>query len=253
MSFSDYDYWNTQNPIILVNGAAGTGAISILNIMQAQGFVKGPTYAANPDSTDFVKFRIMSGHSLMNNEVATYPFANQTVAANAIITQPLELNMEMIVPATGAFNVLTKLSVMTSLKSTLDQHTAAGGWYDICTPSYIYRGCLLTSLVDASTESMGAQAQVRWVWSFMQPLLTAGEAVPAQNQDMANITNKNVNAGDPPGSKPVTVGAKKASSGLTKNIVPAVKHTPSGNTPPRTNTTTLNVVSGRDLSTNSFY
>jgi hypothetical protein len=257
MNIADYSYWYTENPIILVNGAAGTGIITILNLMQANGFPQGPTQPSNPDAPNFVKFKLLPGHSLMNNEVAMYPFANQSVAANAIITQPLELSIEMLVPATAEFDVLTKFYTMSALKSKLDEHTAAGGWYDVVTPSYVYTGCLLTSLVDASPESMGAQAQVRWVWSFMQPLLTAESARPAQNQEMSNISKKTVNAGDPPGTKRVKTNTTKASAGYSPNVVPAAKNNPAANTPPPTSSptspSTQNLVTGNDISTNGYY
>ncbi len=222
MSLADYLLSYQTSPIILVNGIAGTGYLPLTSLLSSSNYSQGLLGSTNTEdySTFFGQFRPLSGHTLMDNEVATYPFANQTVAANAIITNPLRISLEMLVPATGAITVTDKLSIITAIKSALDNHTALGGWYNVATPSYIYQGCLLTSLRDATDEGDGAQVQVRWVWEFMQPLLTISSAQAAQNPDMSTIQNQTVAVGDPPLSIPI-FNISKPASNIVQNAVPA--------------------------------
>lgn len=220
MSLSDYQLSFQISPIILVGGIAGTGKLPLISILSSQNYSQGLLSPPNSDPT-FGQFRILPGHTLMDIEVATFPVANQTVAANATITNPLRLSLEMLVPAGGAITLSSKSAIITGLKSTLDNHTAMGGWYDVATPSYIYQGCLLTQLVDTTDEEEGAQVQVRWRWDFMQPLLTASAAQAAQNQQMSRVTNQTQNAGDPPGSQTVTTGIGQPSANIVQNVVSA--------------------------------
>lgn len=223
MSLSSYQLSYQVTPIVLVGGIAEAGAIPIVSLLSSQSFDLGLLSSATSQQIAdyFGQFRVIPGHTLMDNEVATYPLANQSVAANAIITNPLRVSLEMVAPANGEITFANKLSIITALKSTLDSHTAQGGWYNVATPSYVYQGCLLTSLRDVSDEDEGSQPQVKWVWDFMQPLLTAAQAQAAQNQAMAKITNQTYNTGDPPGSQPVSTGVGQPSSNIVQNIVPA--------------------------------
>ena len=223
MSLADYQLSNQISPIILVGGVAGTGALPISSVLSSQTFdqgILGPSSAQVP-SDYFGQFSVLPGHTLMDNEVATYPVANQSVAANAIITNPLRVSLEMLVPANGVITFSNKLAIITALKSTLDSHTALGGWYNVATPSYVYSGCLLTNLRDTTDEVDGGQPQIRWIWEFMQPLLTVAAAQAAQNQAMAKITNQTQNSGDPPGSQPVSTGVGQPGANIVQNIVPA--------------------------------
>ena len=236
MSLSSYQTSYQISPIILVGGAAGTGMLPIVSLLNSQNYDLGILSASGPETLEslFGQFRPLSGHTLMDNEIATYPFANQTVAANAVITNPLRVSLEMLAPANGNITVANKLSVITSLKSTLDQHTALGGWYNVATPSFIYTGCLLKDLVDATDEEDGAQVQVRWVWSFIQPLITLAAAQAAQNQAMNRISNQCFNTGDPPGSNPVVTGVTQPSSNIVQNLVPAASSPQGSNVAPFT-------------------
>lgn len=250
MSRSAYETSFQTCPIILVGGSVGM--MPIVNLLSSNKYPLGLTSTADAiDNIDnpanfFGQFRVMPGHSLMENEVATYPVANQTVAANAVITDPLRVSLEMIVPAGGQISFSDKLGIMTSLKGALDKHTAEGGWYNVSTPSYIYQGCLLTSLTDATDEEEGGQVQVRWIWSFMQPLLTVAAAQAAQNQAMAKISAQTQNAGDPPGSKPIQSNISSPSSNIVQNTVPSATNPVGSNVAPSTSTTVstnLNTVS----------
>jgi hypothetical protein len=220
---AEYQYSYQVSPIILVGGIAGTGMLPIVSLLSPQAFPSGLLSSATADQIAdyFGAFKVLPGHTLMDNEAATYPVANQAVAANAIITNPLRVSLEMLVPAGGAVTVSNKLSIITQLKGSLDNHTAQGGWYNVSTPSYIYQGCLLTSLKDTSDEAEGAQVQVRWQWDFMQPLLTVAAAQAAQNQGMSRIAQVLPNSGDPPGSQGITIGVSDPAANIVQNLVPA--------------------------------
>lgn len=232
MSASDYALSYQVSPIILVGGVAGTGMLPIVSLLSSQNYDTGVLSPSSGSDFTFGQFRPLQGHTLMDNEVATYPLANQSVAANAIITQPLRLSLEMLVPAGGAITYANKLAIITSLKGTLDNHTALGGWYNVSTPSYIYQGCLLLTLIDATDEEEGSQPQVRWRWNFMQPLITAAAAQAAQNQAMAKITSQTQNTGDPPGSEPIATGVGQPAANITQNLVPAAANPTGSNVAP---------------------
>lgn len=238
MSLSDFQTSYQVSPIVLVNGMAGTGMLPITSILSPSNYQNGIVSASSAGSLSdiFGQFKTLPGHTLMDNEIAHYPLANQTIAANAVITNPLRISLEMLVPAYGSITMANKLSIITALKSALDQHTALGGSYNVSTPSYIYTGCLLTSLVDASDDDEGKQPQVRWIWNFEQPLLTEAAAVAAQNQAMTKLTNQTVDTADPPGSQPATSGIGNPSSNIVQNTVPSAS-SPAGSNIPATNST----------------
>jgi hypothetical protein len=228
MSLSSFQYSYEISPIMLVGGVASTmpgGILPIVSVMDQANYSNG--IASAPTPTDigeiFGHFKPVPGHSLIVNEIAHYPMANMSVAANAIITHPNTIALEMLVPANATITMQNKLSVITSLKGTLDNHTAQGGYYTVCTPSYIYTGCLLTSLIDATEDGVGSQPQVRWIWSFEQPLVTAASA--AQNQAMSKISNRTVDTADPPGSRPAASSVGYVSSSVATSTIPALSGT----------------------------
>lgn len=223
MSLSDFQNTFQIAPIYLVAGIAGQGQTSIDTILNplASGVTYGGTGSASTGSgattvagasissssgsssasTDvFGVFTVLPGGTLIDNEIAHYPLANQATAANAVITNPLRISVEMLAPAYEAIPFSLKRTIFTALKSTLDQHTALGGYYMVYTPAFTYNDCLLETLVDASEDERGGQPQVRWVWTFEQPLITVQQSQAAQAQAAARITNGNYNSGDPPGS-----------------------------------------------------
>lgn len=236
MSKVNYEYSFQTNPIWLVGGIAGTGVLGVGSILQAQNYPRGVTGFADPFKKAFASFRPVPGHTLMNNQVAEYPFANQSVAANAVIASPLMVSLEMLVPATAFVNATNKLSAITNLKSKLDQHTARGGWYIVATPSFIYTGCLLTGLVDASDGEDGSQVQVRWIWSFTQPLITNEQLQAAQNQFMAKISQQTQNIADPTSPQSFVSQASDPSANIVQNFIPAARDAMGSNIAPPTST-----------------
>lgn len=179
------------SPIFLTNGVAQNipgQMLPIVAITEAASFA-GNLLEGNgvPSLNQFVShFRPLPGSTLVENEIGDYPFANQTVAANAIIAKPLRLSMLMNSPANQGGGYVSKLITFTALKAVLDQHNQSGGTYTILTPAYIYTNCILTTLVDVSRPD-SQQAQNAWQFDFIKPLLTDNEAKSVLNTLMNKV------------------------------------------------------------------
>lgn len=190
------------SPLILVDGVVAQipgGMLPIVAITEAASFVLGILHGQVSTSLDdfFAQFQVLPGGSLVNNEWGMYPFANQAVAANAIIAQPLNVSLAMVVPVRKAAGYTGKLATMSALKATLDAHNQAGGTYALATPSYVYTGLIMTGLRDVSHAG---SKQVQWMWQmdFVKPLVSQADAATALN----SLMNK-LSAGLPSGSDPV--------------------------------------------------
>jgi len=181
------------SPIILTGESAITqfspaGMLPIIAFTESINFARGILGgAADLDLNDFFgHFEPLPGGSLIANRVGDYPFANQRVAANAIISDPLRISLRMICPARGPGGYLTKLATMSALRATLNLHSTTGGTYVVATPAFIYTNCLLTDLRDI-TQSSGRQVQAEFQFDFVRPLLTEDDAVSALNAQMSQI------------------------------------------------------------------
>jgi hypothetical protein len=208
-----YIRYKTQTqitPIILTGGLATAqgGAIPISSITNPllQGItatVNSITVAAqvtgtgNPqlDGTG-TDYQPVAGGTLIDNQVAMYPFANQAVAGNAIISQPLNISMSMLIPATAQMPFSSRLSIMMALVSTLKLHINLGGLFSVITSVYVYTNTILKMMRDVSGGETN-QAQYRWQLDFFQPLLTLQAANQAQNGLMQTLTNGTPIAGTP--------------------------------------------------------
>ena len=119
------------SPIILQNGIANFmgGYLPIVVLTEGLSVVNGLITGNLPSGLDefFAQFTPLPGANLVRNSVGKYPFANQSVAANAIIREPKTLAMRMIAPARGDGGYLVKLATMTALRLAIEQHTALGG------------------------------------------------------------------------------------------------------------------------------
>ena len=236
-------YWTQYqvNPIYLVGGIAGAGMMAISSVLNAAGYPAGLTSGSTATLGDtFGAFSVLPGGTLIDNEIAEYPFANATTAADAVITQPLHISLDMLVPSDGsAVTLNNRLSIMTALKTTLDNHVAQGGLFNVATPSFIYFNCLLVSLVDTTGADIGGQVQIRWQWNFRQPLVTLQAAQAQQNSSLSKITNQTKSVGDPPGSQPIASGIGQPGTNVAAAVVPSVTgagagapvNNPTGSTP----------------------
>lgn len=182
------------SPVIFTGGIAAEipgGMLPIILITQALSFVQGILSGGGEIDLDnfFANFQPLTGGTLINQSIGKYPFANQVVAANAVIRQPLKISMRMICPARGPAGYAVKLATMTALQSAFSLHNASGGTYTIATPSYFYTNCLMSDPGMTDTSN-GASLQVQNTYQldFEQPLLTLQDAQQAQNSLMSRLT-----------------------------------------------------------------
>lgn len=181
------------SPIILTGAGIVAnipgGMLPIIALTEAANFVGGILSGGKNLTLDdfFGAFEVVPGGTLVSQEIAKYPSANQFVAANAVIAQPLAVSMRMVCPVRHAAGYPLKLATMTALATALSQHNASGGTYTIATPSYFYVNALMTKMSDLGGED-SAQKQVAWQFDFEQPLLTLSQVSAAQNSLMSKLS-----------------------------------------------------------------
>ena len=112
MSIDQFKLTYELSPIILTGGIATNipgGGLPIVSITEALNFTEGLLSGGEDLDLDdfFAHFVPLAGSSLIDQQIAKYPLANQTVAANAVITQPLNISMRMIVAAKDGVGYLT--------------------------------------------------------------------------------------------------------------------------------------------------
>lgn len=190
------------SPVILQGGIASAipgGMLPIIAITEALNFVDG-LLSGGVGLTDlddfFANFQPMPGGTFIDQKIGEYPFANQSVAANAVITQPLVISYRMICPARGEGGYALKLATMTALQATLAQHNASGGTYVCATPSLFYTNCIMLRMTDTSAQN-SHQVQNTYQLDFRRPLLTLQDAQQAQNNLMSQLTNGTAISGTP--------------------------------------------------------
>lgn len=189
------------SPIILVGGVAAAipgQMLPIVAITESLNFVGGLLQGNIDIDLDqyFAHFKVLPGGTLINNQIAEYPFANQTVAANAIITNPLHVSVKMSCPAKGNLGYVTKILTMTAIKNILDAHVLAGGLFTVATPSYIYTNTVLVRMHDI-TGGDTKQVQTEWVLDFAKPLVALADADTVFNALMGKIAGALPQTGEP--------------------------------------------------------
>lgn len=195
--------WKTAfqvSPIIFVDGISSFmpgGMLPLVAITEAINTPLGLLGGINNSDLDnfFAAFAPMSGGTILEQDIARYPFANQVVAANAVIGLPLKIAMLMICPARGPFGYYEKLAVITALQAAMNLHNRSGGRYHVATPSYIYTNCIFRRMTDVSSGH-SKQPQSAWMLEFEQPLVTLSDAQSAQSSVMGQLTQLlQINAG----------------------------------------------------------
>ena len=196
------------SPIFFTGGIAQNtqeGSLSILSITQGGGNIPDSSAmqaVATPDSYNdyFAHFDFPAGSTMVDFSYGQFPFANQYVAANAVIFQPIKTTLLMHCPWRQAGDAQNKNAIMAALQSAINQHANLGGTYTILTPSLVYTDMLLSGpLRDVSAPSgSSSQRQFTWQWDFYQPLITLAEANLAQNSQTRAISNNLPIPGDPP-------------------------------------------------------
>lgn len=190
-----------KSPIIMTGGILSSlpGAmLPILAITEAINLPLGLLTGGGDVGMDdfFANFRPLPGATVVKNDIATYPFANSQVAANAIIAQPTQISYLMTAPANQELGYVTKLAIMTAIISTLKAHSQSGGMFICATPGWIYTNCLLLGMGDASVGGTN-QVQNSWQLDFIKPLVTLDDAASAQNGLMSILSGGAPIPGDP--------------------------------------------------------
>jgi hypothetical protein len=179
------------SPIIFTNGIAALtrGYLPIIAITEGPNLLASVLAGSNPFNLDkfFAHFTPVPGGKLANYAVGQYPFANQSVAANAIISEPLTISMRMSIPVNKPGGHTAKLITMTMLQAVVQKHANLGGTYTIATPAGFYTNCILTGLTDVSTGDSPIP-QNTWQWDFVQPLVTLQAAQAAQSTFMNTVS-----------------------------------------------------------------
>lgn len=217
------------SPIILVGGIASDvpgGSIPIVSLTDSNQFDTGllsnsGAFGKKPDDY-FAQFVVMAGGTLISNQFGQYPFANNQVAANAVIAQPKNISVRMICPVREDGGYAQKLAIMTALQSSLAEHNNSGGTYTIATPFFTYTDCLMLEMRDVSSGET-KQAQYEWQIDFWQPLLTLQQAQQAQNALMNKLSSGAAVDGDPPAWSGLSTTTGSPPSLATPSVVPAAQ------------------------------
>ena len=203
-----YDVAFQISPIIFQNGIVSGvpgGLLPVVALLGGLGLIQG-AIAGHTSINDFsFFFRPMPGSTLINQSVGMYPFANQRVAANATIQEPLTVSLHMIAPVKVAGGYVTKLAQLSALQVLFEKHNNAGGTYVILTPAKIYNACLMLSMTDI-TSGETKQDQVAFQIDFIQPLISKSQTANALSSLMSKITNGQPSAGSLTGSVGSTLG-----------------------------------------------
>ena len=182
-----FDLGFQVSPIILYGGLYPAGMPIIGLTGQLAALAQGVLSNGISEQDFFARFLVLPGGTLINNTVGKYPFANQQVAANAIIQQPKNISLQMICPAKGDGYYLTKTAIMISLQTALEQHNNAGGTYTVATPAFIYTNCVMLTMTDI-TSATTRNPQTSFQIDFEAPLITQGQADTALNSLMSKVT-----------------------------------------------------------------
>jgi hypothetical protein len=179
-------------PIFLNDGIAskiGGGILPIMALLNPNAYnvlFSGGSDTFNIDSY-FGIFQPASGGSLVQQQIAEYPFANLSVAANAIVRNPIEVSMIMVTPMKTQYSWAVKNATMTALKSALDTHNNMGGTYTVFTPAFTYYNMVMLGLSDMSNPQV-VIPQNTWKWDFRKPLVSQADLIFAENNLYAKIT-----------------------------------------------------------------
>jgi hypothetical protein len=192
-------------PIVLTGGTASQIPGSMLPIISL--FATGETNALGLPfdigelDDAFGAFNVLPGGTLVSQQIAKYPFANQWVAANAVIREPLTLSVIMDSPMRGFNAWQIKASVFTALKATLDRHNNIGGTYTVYTPAFMYENMVMISMTDNSRGN-NSLPQNAWRFDFEKPLVTMADLQEAQNLLMSKLSNGLPTSGNLSGQQP---------------------------------------------------
>jgi hypothetical protein len=231
-----YNAWKLAfelSPIIFKGGIFKNFPFQMMPIIaltEAVNFATGLLTAPEGISLDncFCHYTPMPGATMIDQDIAHYPFANQVTAANSALTKPLSITYQMICPARGALGMFTKLPVMMLLQTAFEQHNRQGGLYHCLTPSFLYANCVMRSMRDTSSSGT-KQVQTSWALDFEKPLITLDDAqgITSQLNDILDAANGGKQViGQPPLSGLQTSAVAGGAPPGTSAIVPVATNTP---------------------------
>lgn len=179
------------SPIILTGGIAAAvpgGMLPIVALTEAASLTLGLLSGSADLALDdfFAQWKPAPGATLVNAELGKYPFANQQVAANALITDTLNVSMLMNCSPRSTGAMTSRFLTMTALKQVLAAHSNAGGLYTVITPSYPYTNCALLMVRDV-TQGNSKHVQTDWQFDFEQPLITYNAASEVYSSLLAKL------------------------------------------------------------------
>lgn len=183
------------SPIILTGNSQITslipgGMLPIVALTEAPSFLTGllsGNFAPSLDSF-FAHFDPLPGANIVKFTYGMYPFANQAVAANAVISEVLNFSYRMQCPVQGAGGYTAKLATFLALKAVLNLHSTTGGTYILVSPAFVETNCLLGNITDIS-EGASKQTQTAWRFDFIKPLITLEQAGGVLGSLMSKITS----------------------------------------------------------------
>jgi hypothetical protein len=196
------------SPIILTGGIAGNQPGQMQSLM-ALAAPQNPANQQNAEpliapqlwgqpspntnllDNSFGVFNVLPGGSLVQQTIPKYPLADMTMAANAIVRDPIQVSLiwdTPMKPMQGVDAWATKLAIMQNLKGMLDQHNNAGGLYIVMTPAYFYINLIMVALTDNSRGG-SPLPQNAWRFDFERPqVVTLPDAMGAQSILMRKLT-----------------------------------------------------------------
>lgn len=181
------------SPVILVDGLASLipgGMLPIVTLTEGANFITGLLSGGKVLNLDnfYAHWRPLSGAQFIRQEIGQYPFANQAVAANATVQQPLSFSMLMACPAKGSGAYVSKLMTMQSLFAAINLHNNSGGTYSLAMPSGLVTGLILKAVTDVSPEEP-SQVQSQFRWDFEKPLISDEQAQQALSSLMSKLSS----------------------------------------------------------------
>lgn len=169
------------------NSLTGLG-IPIATILDPLGLLTNPTSIINGSlSTDdlFAHFEPIPGGTVLDFESAKFPFANQSVAANAMIQKELTISLHMECAYRNANSIVSRIATLQAMQATLTQHVVQGGTFTVLTPGAIYSNALLLRITDVTPDP--TMPQTAFQWDFEQPLITTAAAAGASSTLMSKL------------------------------------------------------------------
>jgi hypothetical protein len=144
--------------------------------------------SADTLSTDdlFAHFTPIAGGTLLDFEAALFPYANQTVASNAMIQRELEISMTMECAYRGTGSMITRIAALAAFQATISAHVASGGLFTVLTPAMIYTNAQLLRITDISSDPVTPQTLFQL--DFRRPLITLADAAAASSTMMSKLS-----------------------------------------------------------------